>query len=90
MLRAHEDQSSNVIQVDGITCVGVHIGSSDLVTACVEAKTSAMVDDDRKLHVLSDPLTHTRRIRFWRTQYAALLSQSELAPKCEEESDVWA
>ena len=62
MLQGHEDQSKNVIQVDSITCVGVPIGSPAFVRTFVKAKTSAMVDDVRKLRVLSDPLTHTRLI----------------------------
>ena len=76
MLHVHEDQSKmnrqdyikdrmiNVIQVEGITCVGVPIGSPEFVTAFVKTKTSAMVDDVRKLSVLSDPLTHFRLVRF--------------------------
>ena len=64
MLHVHEDQSKNVIQVEGITCVGVPIGSPEFVTAFVKTKTSAMVDDVRKLRVLSDPLTHTRLVKF--------------------------
>ena len=50
--------------MEGITRVGVPIGSPDFVTAFVKAKTSAMVDDVRKLSVLSDPLTHFRLVRF--------------------------
>ena len=64
MLQLHEDQSKNVIQVQGITCVGVPIGSPVFITEFVKDKTSAMVDDVRKLRVLSDPLTHTRLVRF--------------------------
>ena len=64
MLHQHADQSKNVIQVDGITCVGVPIGSTEFITAFVKAKTSDMVDDVKKLRVLSDPLTHARLIKF--------------------------
>ena len=64
MLHVHENQSKNAIQVEGITCVGVPIGSPAFVTEFVKAKTSGMVDDVRKLRVLSDPLTHTRLVRF--------------------------
>ena len=42
--------------------MGVPIGSPAFVTAFVKDKASAMVDDVRKLRVLSDPLTHTRLI----------------------------
>jgi hypothetical protein len=62
MLQVQQDPSKNVIQVDGITCVWVPIGSTEFITAFVKAKTSAMVDDMRKLRVLSDPLTHTRLV----------------------------
>ena len=58
MLQLHDDQESNVIQVEAITCVGVPIGSPDFVTAFVRSKTAAMVDDVRKLQVLSNGLTH--------------------------------
>ena len=64
MLQLHDDQESNVIQVKGITCVGVPIGSPDFVTAFVKSKTKAMVDDVRKLQVLSNGLTHFRLVKF--------------------------
>ena len=53
MLQLHDDQESNVIQVKGMTCVGVPIGAPDFVTAFVKSKTAAMVDDVHKLQVLS-------------------------------------
>ena len=57
MLHQHADQSKNVIQVDGITCVGVPIGSTEFITAFVKAKTSAMVDDVKKFgHAISKAL----------------------------------
>jgi hypothetical protein len=62
------------MQVDGITCVGIPIGSPDFVTAFVRTKTAAMVDDVRncelqvvsnvKLQVVSNGLTHFRLIEF--------------------------
>ena len=64
LLQLHEDQSKNVIQVQRMTCVGVPIGSPAFITEFVKDQTSAMVDDVRKLRVLSDPLTHTRLVRF--------------------------
>ena len=81
MLQGHEDQSKNVIQVDSITCVGVPIGSPAFVRAFVKAQTSAMVDDVRKLRVLSDPLTHTRLIRFCHnTRLLYIMLSRSLAP----------
>ena len=76
MLLVHEDQSKNVIQVDDITCVGVPIGSPAFVRAFVKAKTSAMVDDARKLRVLSDALTDTRLIRFCHNTRLSYLNRS--------------
>ena len=52
----------NVIQVNEITCVDVPFRSSAFVTIFVKDKTLAMVDEVRKLRVLSDPLTHTTMI----------------------------
>ena len=75
-LQVQEDQSKNVIQVDGVTCVGVPISSTDFITALVKAKTSAMVDDVRKLRVLSDPLTHTRLVRFCHNTRLSYLNQN--------------
>ena len=40
MLQLHDDQESNVIQVDGITYAGVPIRSPDFVTAFVKSKTA--------------------------------------------------
>ena len=42
----------------------------------VKAKTSAMVDDVRKLRVLSDPLTDTRLIRFCHNTRLSYLNRS--------------
>ena len=38
MQQLHDDPESNVIQVDGVTCVGVPIGSPDFITAFVKQK----------------------------------------------------
>ena len=51
MLQLHDDQERNVIQVDGITCEGVPIGSRTLSQH--GSKTAAKVDHVRKLQVLS-------------------------------------
>ena len=40
MLQVYEEQFKNVIQVGGITCVGVPISSPAFVTAFVKDKTS--------------------------------------------------
>ena len=88
MLHVHEDQSKNVIQVEGITCVGVPIGSPEFVTAFVKTKTSAMVDDVRKLRVLSDPLTHTRLVRFCHNTSSAI-SIATCRRMCERDHLYW-
>jgi hypothetical protein len=72
----HEDQSKNVIQGDGITCVGVPIDLPEFVTAFATDKTSAMVDDIRKLRVLSDPITHTRLIKFCHSTRLSYLNRN--------------
>ena len=74
LLRVHEEQSKNGIQVVGITCVGVPIGSPAFDTASVKDKTSAMVDDVRKLRVLPDPLIHTRLIKSCHTTLLSYLN----------------
>ena len=63
MLQLSED--SNVISLEGITCFGVPIVSPDFVTAFVKSKTAAMVDDVRKVQVLSNGLTHFRLVVDW-------------------------
>ena len=60
MLQLHDDKGSNIIQVEGITCVGL----PDFVTAFVKSKTTSMVDDVRKLQVLSNGLTHFGLVKF--------------------------
>ena len=76
MLQLHVDQSKNVIQVDGITCVGVPVGSTEFITAFVKAKTSAMVHDVGKLRVLSDPLTHARLVKFFHNTRLSYLNRN--------------
>jgi hypothetical protein len=57
------------------------IGSPAFVRAFVKAQTSAMVDDVKKLRVLSDPLTHTRLIRFCHnTRLLYIMLSRSLAP----------
>ena len=68
----HKDQSNNVIHVQGVTCVGVPIGSPSFVTAFV--KDTA--DDVRKLRVLSDPLTHTGLVKFCQNTRLSYLNRN--------------
>ena len=51
-------------------------GSPAFVIAFVKDKTSAMVDDVRKLHVLFDPLTHTRLVRFCHNTLLSYLNRN--------------
>ena len=61
------------------------IGSPDFVTAFVKSKTAAMVDDVRKLQVLSNGLTHFRLVKFChntRRTHMACILESERAHVC--------
>ena len=80
MLQVHEDQSKNVIQVDRIMFVGMPIDLPVFVKVFVRNKTSAMVDNVRKLRVLSNPITHTRLIKFCHTTWLSYLNLN-LAPE---------
>ena len=46
--KIHDDPAKNVVQVDGMVCVGVPIGSLAIVQALVAAKTRKLVEDDSK------------------------------------------
>ena len=52
------------------------IGSPDFVTAFVKSKTAAMVDDVRKLQVLSNGLTHFRLVKFCHSTRLSYLNRN--------------
>ena len=51
-------------------------GSPAFVMAFVKDKTSDMVDDVKKLRVLSDPLTHNRLIKFCHNTQLSYLNRN--------------
>ena len=53
ILEIHEDAANNVVQVDGMVCVGVPIGSPAFVHAFVADKTRKMVQDVKELQILT-------------------------------------
>ena len=59
-----DEAGNNVIQVDGIKCVGVPTGSLDFVQNFVAAKTNEIFADVEKVKVLSDPRIPFHLLRF--------------------------
>lgn len=47
ILTTHDDPTENVVQVEGMVCVGVPIGSPQFVQAFVAEKSKTMVEDLR-------------------------------------------
>jgi len=58
ILTTHDDPTENVVQVEGMVCVGVPIGSPQFVQAFVAEKSKTMVEDVKKLQLLSVPCVH--------------------------------
>jgi len=56
--------NNEVVQVEGMVCVGVPIGSPQFVQAFVAEKSKNMVEDVKKLHLLTDPGVHFKLVRF--------------------------
>ena len=54
LLTLQDDQSQNVVQVDGLVCAGVPIGSPTLVRSLVHEKTKGMIQDVRSLDIMTD------------------------------------
>ena len=55
-LNAEVDAPNDVIQVDGIKCVDVSIGSPDFVQNFVSTKASEIIRDVEKVQVVTDSL----------------------------------
>ena len=64
ILTVHDDPSQDVVQVEGMICVGVPVGSPAFVQAFVKEKTKKMVEDIKQLQLLTDPGVHLKLIRF--------------------------
>ena len=76
ILEIHDDPSNNVVQVDGMVCVGVPIGSPAFVQAFVAAKTRKMVEDVKELQLLTDPDIHFKLIKFCHNTRLAHLNRN--------------
>ena len=63
ILTVHDDPFKDVVQVEGMICVGVPIGSPEFVQAFVKEKTRTLVEDVKKLQLLTDPGVHFKLIR---------------------------
>ena len=64
IITIHDDPAKNVVQVDGMVCVGVPIGSPEFVQAFVAEKSKTMVEDVKKLQLLTDPGVHFKLVRY--------------------------
>jgi hypothetical protein len=67
---------NDVVQVEGMVCVGVPIGSPQFVQAFVAKKSKTMVEDVKKLHILTDPGVHFKLVRFCHNTRLAHLSRT--------------
>jgi len=75
-LIAEVDGPNDVIQVDGITGVGVPIGSPDFVQQFVATKASEIIRDVDKVQVVTDPLIHFHLLRFCQNTRMAYINRS--------------
>jgi len=75
-LIAEVDGPNDVIQVDGIKCVGVRIGSPDFVQQFAATKASEIIRDVEKVQVVSDSLIHFHLLRFCQNTHLAYKNRS--------------
>jgi hypothetical protein len=68
--------TNQVVQVEGMVCVGVPIGSPQFVQAFVAEKSKTMVEDVKKLHFLTDPRVHFKLVRFCHNTRLAHLNRT--------------
>ena len=54
----------DVVKVDGLTCVGVPIGTSAFMRGWAGVKLRDQIKDLKKLRLMSDPLIHYHLVRF--------------------------
>jgi hypothetical protein len=53
-----------IINVTGLTCVGVPIGTPEFANAFVRSKAHAIEQDVQKLHIVRDPKIHCDMLHF--------------------------
>ena len=66
----------NIINVTGMTCVGVPMGSPEFVTAFVRSKAKILQQDVQKLRIVPDPLIHYTLLRFCQHTRLAFLARN--------------
>ena len=66
----------NIINVTGMTCVGVPMGSPEFVTAFVRSKAKILQQDVQKLRIVPDPLIHYALLRFCQHTRLAFLARN--------------
>lgn len=76
LLTLQEDPNRDVVQVDGMVCAGVPMGSPDFVRTFVHEKTKAMIQDVCSLHIMQDPLIHLQLVRFCHNTKLSYLSRA--------------
>ena len=80
-LRALYDQDLakpelDIINVTGMTCVGVPMGTPSFVNAFVRSKAQDIVHDVHKLRIVSDPKIHVDLLRFCEHTRLAFLARN--------------
>ena len=75
-LFAEVDGPNDIIQVDGIKCVGVPLGSPEFVQRFVASKAGEIIRDVEKVQVVTDSLIHFHLLRFCQNTRLAYLNRS--------------
>jgi hypothetical protein len=69
------EEGKEVIQIEGIKCVCVPIGTEDFVHKFVAENESEIMADVEKLKMVSDPLIHFHLLRFCQNTFFSYLSR---------------
>ena len=75
ILQQFDNPAADPIQVDGLTCVGVPIGSDEFISTFVHEKATRVIDDVQKLHIVPDSLIHFRLLKFCQSTRCSYLSR---------------
>jgi hypothetical protein len=65
-----------IINVTGLTCAGVPIGTPEFANACVRSKAHAIEQDVQKLHIVRDPKLHCDLLHFSQHTRLAFLARN--------------
>jgi hypothetical protein len=66
----------NIINVAGMTCVGMPMGTPEFVNAFVRSKAHDIVQDVHRLRIVPDPKIHYDLLRFCQHTHLAFLAQN--------------